>query len=149
MNIKVSTMSVSIRPHSSTLSSSPYSPARHQVAGYFSPAIEKNEPRYTHEKQTGVAQTCSPAETKNLNYIQFYQKLIEVVVRQLIREGLTFIEAYDQVLAVGRLNPSISANQLSLNNPSVDQKSFLEFKAYNACIRLKRRYTRILAPFNL
>lgn len=142
-------MSASIRPHSSALSSSHYSPVRYQVSSYFSPAVEQIKPRYTQEKQVGVAQTRSSAKTKNLNYIEVYQKLIEVVVRQLIREGLTFIEAYDQVLAVGRLNPSISANQLSLNNPSVDQKSFLKFKAYNASIRLKRKYTRILAAFNI
>jgi hypothetical protein len=74
-----------------------------------------------------------------------YKKLIETIVPYLMREGFSFVEAYDQVLMVGRLNPFITASQLPQTNPTVDREALLEFKAFNACSRLRRRYSRVLA----
>ncbi len=77
-----------------------------------------------------------------------YKKMVETIVRYLMKEGFTFIEAYEQVLVVGRLNPLTTANQLILTNPTVDPETFLEFKAHNAVTRLKRRYAKVIAALS-
>ena len=83
-----------------------------------------------------------------LSQMDSYKHLIEAIVRYLMKEGFTFIEAYEQVLAVGRLNPLTTVNQLTLANPIIDPEAFLEFKARNAITRLMYRYSKVIAALN-
>ena len=78
-----------------------------------------------------------------------YKKLIETIVPFLMQEGFSFIEAYDQVLLVGRLNPFTTVSQLPSTHPTVDREALLEFKAFNACSRLRRRYSKVLATVDV
>jgi hypothetical protein len=79
--------------------------------------------------------------------MQTYKDLIDTIVRCLIKEGFTFIEAYEEVLSVGRLDPRTTIHHLAHNNPSSDRESLLEFKAYNASCRLQRKYAMVLKKY--
>jgi pyruvate/2-oxoacid:ferredoxin oxidoreductase beta subunit len=136
-------MSSPIRPHPSAPCPSQYSAARAYLGSRFTSTPEAvPEPPQT---SMGLAQKHYPKGKARVTQMQLYKRLIELIVQYLMKEGFTFIEAYEQVLAIGRLNPHTTASQIRLNNPSIDRESFLEFKAYNASIRLKRRYGKVLA----
>ena len=93
-----------------------------------------------------IAQSQPQAEQPIPSQMFLYKKLIETIVQHLMKEGLGFIEAYDEVLLVGRLNPFITAKQLPNTNPTMDRKALLEFKAHNAILRLQHHYDRLLMP---
>lgn len=135
-------MSAPLRPHSPSRNSSQYFATRPQVASQFAPTVHTFDASHTRRVGRDSDRSKQPSST---NQMQVYKRLVEVLVQYLMQEGFTFIEAYEQVLAVGRLNPLTTTRQIALNNPSIDQESFLEFKAYNACTRLKRRYNKVLA----
>jgi hypothetical protein len=143
---QVSDMSAPIHTHTSSPRSSQYSAARAQTGNRFVPTIQSVESNTARE--LGIAQSYPALRKEKTNQMQVYKKLVEAIVRYLMREGFTFIEAYDQVLAIGRLNPHLTASQMAFNNPSIDRESFLEFKAYNASTRLKRRFSKILTDLN-
>jgi len=64
-----------------------------------------------------------------------------------MKEGLTFIEAYEKVLAVGRLDPYTTPHHFVQIDPSSDRETLLEFKAYNASCRLQRQFSRLLSKY--
>lgn len=135
-------MSAPLRPHSSHRNSSQYFATRTQTASQFAPTAHAFD---TLPVRRASGNSDRSKRSTAISQMLTYKHLVEVIVQYLMKEGFTFIEAYEQVLAVGRLNPLTTARQLALNNPSIDQESFLEFKAYNACTRLKRRYNKVLA----
>lgn len=132
------------------MSTSPSSQS--QYSSRYPNSFWQNAHRYSHsEIWSGSAEkpasTHSRPSTRKTgpSCLLTYKKLIETIVPYLMREGFSFVEAYDQVLMVGRLNPFITASQLPQTNPTVDREALLEFKAFNACSRLRRRYSRVLA----
>ncbi|WP_421657867.1 hypothetical protein [Leptothermofonsia sp. ETS-13] len=134
-------MSVPTRPHRSAPCASQYSAARACTDNRFTSTLEAVPESHT---SMGLTQKHYPKGKAKAAQMQLYKRLVELIVQYLVREGFTFIEAYEQVLAIGRLNPHTTASQIRLNNPSIDPESFLEFKAYNASIRLKRRYSKVV-----
>ncbi len=79
--------------------------------------------------------------------MQTYRALLDTVARCLMKEGLTFIEAHEKVLIVGRLDPYTTPYHFAQIDPSSDPEALLEFKAYNASCRLQRQFSQLLSKY--
>ncbi len=89
-------------------------------------------------------QVARPTTHQSTDHLQNYKEMVEAIARSLMKQGLTFIEAYEEVLAIGRLDPQITVQQVGQGNPSSDRVALLEFKAYNAVCRLRNKYSDLL-----
>lgn len=69
-----------------------------------------------------------------------YNALLEYLVCILMQDGYSSTEAYDEVLAVARLDPRATVQDFSSIDPFTDCEALLGFKAHNAIARLKRKY---------
>lgn len=88
------------------------------------------------------------ASAKAAAQMQYYNEFIHRLVRYLMREGYNFVEAYDEVLAAGRLDPRTTVRDLGQMDPMTDREALLGFKAYNAIGRLQRKYAELINKYS-
>jgi hypothetical protein len=104
-------------------------------------------------RSSSRAATCATlrwsASAKAAAQMQRYNELIERLVRYLMREGQNFIEAYDEVLTVGRLDPKTSVYDFAHLEPTSDREALLGFKAHNAIARLQRHYAELINQYEV
>lgn len=121
------------------------------TAPYFSPSSVKARNAFTSTtiapSVRSTAQRWS-SSAKAVVQMQHYNDLIERLVRYLMQEGCNFIEAKDQVLAVGRLDPRTTVHHLGQTDPMTDRESLLGFKAHNAIGRLQRQYAELINKYS-
>lgn len=120
------------------------------TAPYFSPSPVKvrngfSSPSIAPSTRPS-AQRWSPS-AKAAAQMQHYNELIERLVRYLMQEGRNFIEAHDEVLAVGRLDPRTTVCDFNQLDPTTDSEALLGFKAYNAIGRLQRQYAELINKY--
>lgn len=82
----------------------------------------------------------SPVPSPQPSWIEIYRNLVDAIVQDLMSNGLTFIEAYEQVLETARLHPSTTVHHLHSVAPETDPEALLNLKVLNAVARLQRRY---------
>ncbi|GAB4323128.1 MAG: hypothetical protein OHK0047_06910 [Leptolyngbyaceae cyanobacterium] len=93
-----------------------------------------------------TAQPWSPS-AKATTQMQRYNELIERLVCYLMQEGYNFMEAKDEVLTIGRLDPHTTVRDFDQLDPMTDREALLGFKAYNAIVRLQRRYAELINKY--
>lgn len=122
------------------------------TAPSFSPSPVKA--RSAFSSATAIAPSAKPTtqpwspSAKAAAQMQRYNELIERLVRCLMQEGYNFIEAKDQVLTVGRLDPRTTVRDLGHTDPTTDREALLGFKAYNAIGRLQRQYAELINKYS-